>query len=211
MMPHYRYPSWPRRSISTSRRRVRPILAPDLAVESIEAPREPQHGELILRGRLTTPSHVAFPRWLRELRPLGFTPMLRPDPNPHPGDPEEGVVVYIMNGVPAVRKPRPWINLVLFLATVVSTLFVGMIYGGDLNGVDGAADLFRPAVLLRALPFSATILSILLAHEFGHYFTARYHNIAVSLPFFIPMPYDPGYTRRGDCPTRTLSRPAQAL
>jgi membrane-associated protease RseP (regulator of RpoE activity) len=33
-----------------------------------------------------------------------------------------------------------------------------------------------------------TLLGILTAHEFGHYFAARYHKVAVTLPFFIPMP-----------------------
>jgi len=28
----------------------------------------------------------------------------------------------------------------------------------------------------------------LLAHEFGHYFAARYHNVAVTLPYFLPLP-----------------------
>lgn len=32
------------------------------------------------------------------------------------------------------------------------------------------------------------MLVILLAHEFGHYFAARYHRVAVTLPYFIPMP-----------------------
>ena len=33
-----------------------------------------------------------------------------------------------------------------------------------------------------------TLLGILVAHEFGHYFAARYHKVAVSLPYFIPLP-----------------------
>jgi membrane-associated protease RseP (regulator of RpoE activity) len=36
--------------------------------------------------------------------------------------------------------------------------------------------------------FTATLLSILLAHEFGHYFAARIHKVDATLPFFIPMP-----------------------
>jgi membrane-associated protease RseP (regulator of RpoE activity) len=33
------------------------------------------------------------------------------------------------------------------------------------------------------------LLSILLAHEFGHYIAGRLHKVDVSLPFFIPMPF----------------------
>jgi membrane-associated protease RseP (regulator of RpoE activity) len=33
-----------------------------------------------------------------------------------------------------------------------------------------------------------TMMVILLAHEFGHYFAARHHKVAVTLPYFIPLP-----------------------
>lgn len=36
--------------------------------------------------------------------------------------------------------------------------------------------------------FSACLMSILTAHEFGHYFAARYHRVPASLPYFIPAP-----------------------
>jgi membrane-associated protease RseP (regulator of RpoE activity) len=39
------------------------------------------------------------------------------------------------------------------------------------------------------LPFSIALLTILLFHEFGHYLVGRYHKTAVTLPFFIPLPY----------------------
>ena len=34
-------------------------------------------------------------------------------------------------------------------------------------------------------------MSILTAHEFGHYFAARYHRVQASLPYFIPLPVGP--------------------
>src|SRR2546423_8870391 len=42
--------------------------------------------------------------------------------------------------------------------------------------------------MLSGLPFAATLLAILVVHEFGHYFTARARGAAVSLPYFIPAP-----------------------
>jgi len=45
-----------------------------------------------------------------------------------------------------------------------------------------------PAGLLVGLPFAATLLTILLAHELGHYFACRHHHIRSSYPFFIPFP-----------------------
>jgi membrane-associated protease RseP (regulator of RpoE activity) len=46
----------------------------------------------------------------------------------------------------------------------------------------------HPSVLLRGLPFSLTLLSILLAHEFGHYLAALFHGVDASLPYFLPSP-----------------------
>ena len=33
-----------------------------------------------------------------------------------------------------------------------------------------------------------SMMAILLAHEFGHYFAARSQKVAVTLPYFIPLP-----------------------
>jgi membrane-associated protease RseP (regulator of RpoE activity) len=46
----------------------------------------------------------------------------------------------------------------------------------------------NPAGLLVGLPFAATLLAILLAHELGHFFACRYHRLHASYPFFIPFP-----------------------
>jgi len=43
----------------------------------------------------------------------------------------------------------------------------------------------HPAALLPGLPFSLTLLAILLAHEFGHYFAAWYHGVDAS-PALLP-------------------------
>jgi membrane-associated protease RseP (regulator of RpoE activity) len=46
----------------------------------------------------------------------------------------------------------------------------------------------HPAALLSGLPFAATLLTILLAHELGHFFACRHHHIRTSYPFFVPAP-----------------------
>jgi len=45
-----------------------------------------------------------------------------------------------------------------------------------------------PASLLPGLAFSATLLTILFAHEMGHYYTCRYYSIDASPPYFLPAP-----------------------
>jgi len=48
--------------------------------------------------------------------------------------------------------------------------------------------LAQPSRLLMGIPFSATLLTILLAHEMGHYLLCRYYGVRATLPFFIPAP-----------------------
>ena len=52
-------------------------------------------------------------------------------------------------------------------------------------------ELFLPQNLIQGWPFAVTVMGILTAHEFGHYFAARYHKVAVTLPYFIPLPISP--------------------
>jgi membrane-associated protease RseP (regulator of RpoE activity) len=89
------------------------------------------------------------------------------------------------------------IALVLFLLTVLSTLAVGAQFAqayannkapfaSDFNPY--AAILADPHLLLTGLPFSFTLLGILLAHELGHFFACRYYGISASYPYFIPAP-----------------------
>jgi len=59
-------------------------------------------------------------------------------------------------------------------------------FQGDLEGY--VQMWHQPSYLLPGLPFSLTLITILLAHEFGHFLTARYYMVDVTLPFFIPAP-----------------------
>jgi len=75
----------------------------------------------------------------------------------------------------------PLVNLFLFLLTVLSTLGAGALQQG--------IDPFRhPWLIMKGIPFSATLLLILCAHEFGHYLMSRKHHMDVTLPYFIPAP-----------------------
>jgi membrane-associated protease RseP (regulator of RpoE activity) len=76
---------------------------------------------------------------------------------------------------------KRYLPLFLFAATVVTTLGAGSI----MAGADPFAD---PSVLLEGLPFAASLLVILGAHEFSHYLTSRRHGIQSTLPMFIPAP-----------------------
>ncbi len=75
----------------------------------------------------------------------------------------------------------PLMHIVLFLLTFASTLTVGALH----QGADIMAD---PRLIIKGLPFSLTLLGILLVHEFSHYFMSRKHGVDSSLPYFIPAP-----------------------
>ena len=51
--------------------------------------------------------------------------------------------------------------------------------------------LFIVKGLLTGWPFAASLLGILLAHEFGHYFMSRHRKTPATLPYFIPLPISP--------------------
>jgi len=75
-----------------------------------------------------------------------------------------------LDPTPVVWQPRPkfqdrvWLNVVLLLLTIATTTLVGGFW------------------------YSATALTILGAHELGHYFACRYYDIDATLPFFLPVP-----------------------
>jgi len=99
--------------------------------------------------------------------------------------------------------PRPSVKslilaVALFLLTLCTCLAAGtqfaVAYAHDqaasLDEFLRAFTLFykNPVALLAGLPFAATLLTILLAHELGHFFACRHHHIRSSYPFFIPFP-----------------------
>jgi membrane-associated protease RseP (regulator of RpoE activity) len=48
--------------------------------------------------------------------------------------------------------------------------------------------ILNPHVLVEGITFSAALLTILTAHEMGHYLACRYYGVSATLPFFIPAP-----------------------
>jgi membrane-associated protease RseP (regulator of RpoE activity) len=82
-------------------------------------------------------------------------------------------------------------NLVLFLLTVLSVFYVGGLIAAPPGEDASFAALLRPAYLAHAASFAVPLLAILLTHEFGHFFAARYHRVPASFPYFIPFPFFP--------------------
>lgn len=76
----------------------------------------------------------------------------------------------------------PRTNLVLFLLTVLSTLFAGAVFWYQVPLTS------EPWRIVEAWPFTLAILGVLGIHELGHYVMSRYHGVKASLPYFIPVP-----------------------
>lgn len=72
-------------------------------------------------------------------------------------------------------------HVLLFIATFFTTLIAGAM----LNGV---IPWETPGKIYLGLPFSLTLIFILLTHELSHYFTSRRHHVQATLPYFIPAP-----------------------
>src|SRR6476620_11528038 len=101
----------------------------------------------------------------------------------------------------------------LFLLTFITTTFAGIMFAArqtdvaepTTSGLLGyvlyvpeyyrrlVADLLwqaitNPSLLKSGLTFSTALLTILTAHEMGHYLACRYYGVKATLPFFIPAP-----------------------
>lgn len=75
----------------------------------------------------------------------------------------------------------------LFILTVFTTLWAGA-YQTKTTLFTGPWQFLwdDPSVLLKGIPFSAALLTILVTHELGHYVLSRLHHMPASLPLFIP-------------------------
>ena len=115
---------------------------------------------------------------------------------------------------PPMPSVREWVkHSALFLLTFVTTTFAGIVIASpnisprvpEVSGVlsyvlfvpnyylriVGAYVFFataHPTVLAQGLAFAVSLLTILTAHEMGHYLACRYYGVNATLPFFIPAP-----------------------
>lgn len=91
--------------------------------------------------------------------------------------------------VPQKFRHRWRVHIVLFLITLVFTTGVGALHYLSFISEFGRREVpFGWGLLVDGLWYSLTLLGILGAHEFGHYYFCRRYNIDASLPYFIPAP-----------------------
>jgi hypothetical protein len=136
-------------------------------------------------GQLAMPSEEAYAQLSDQLRPLNLLPLFRSE--------EETHLIIIREALAKIQEPPRRTNYILFLITFLSILFAGVltVYDGPATLDMGVIWSHLSGKLDQALAFAISMLGILSAHEFGHYFAARHHQTRVTLPYFIPFPLSP--------------------
>ena len=153
-------------------------------------------GALRFLGRLLVDPAKAYESIASRFARLGYTPALRK----HGGQ-------FAVTALPTTFRTAQGsdrLAVLFFGITVLSVLFAGAL---------AVAPSVQWALrnLLAGAPFAIALLSILLAHEMGHYFMSRRYGVSASLPYFIPMPLSLFGTMGAVIRTRTPIRDRRQL
>jgi Zn-dependent protease len=125
------------------------------------------HGTPTFYVKLTPESKNAFLRLMKRLDAAGFIPVFREE--------EKKYVLRIVDK-PPIKPSRISINLLLFLATIGTTLL-----SGYLISQSGLVD-----PIVGAVTFTVSLLAVVGVHELSHKFAANKHGIDATAPYFIP-------------------------
>ncbi len=141
-------------------------------IETEQTPPATSNLSAVYVGRLLIDSETAYAQLDALFATLNHVPTFTTNAEKH--------VITAVKGRITVQPRSPWPNLILFILTVMSLLFVGAT--NEIGTLKHLSD------LLIGWPYALGLILILGTHEFGHYFAARYHKVAVTLPYFIPLP-----------------------
>ncbi len=121
-----------------------------------------------LTGRFLGPTDAAYDAIAERAKPNGYLIFFRKE-----GDEQ---VIYAAQGTLPKTRARWRLAGALFVVTVIS---VFLTYGLTATyGIDWKA----------GISYAVPLMTILLAHELGHFFVARRNRMSVSPPYFIPLP-----------------------
>jgi hypothetical protein len=81
----------------------------------------------------------------------------------------------------SIGRP-PLVNALLFVLTFLTVLLAAAFRE------HGSAILSRPELLVSGLPFTLTLMLILVVHEMGHFVAGHRRGVQMSYPYFIPAP-----------------------
>lgn len=122
-----------------------------------------------------------FKRLYKKLRPYGLVPLLRRT--------EDGrIILRILSypQPPLQRKKSIRVNIILFIATLVTVSLFAFIY---ISGLVEYGLISSPSpfdLLVNVALYTIAIFSIIGLHEIGHKIAAYLHGVDSSPPYFIP-------------------------
>jgi membrane-associated protease RseP (regulator of RpoE activity) len=152
----------------------------DITLES------PDKSGILARYRghlLQEDSAAAYDFLANALAPYHITPYFRQEGEKH--------ILLLAPGANNLSTGNPYVNLLFFLATLLSVLYTGSVFASPAPPDSDIAFLLKDSFIhiWRGWQFAASLLGILLTHEFGHYLAGRFHKTKVTLPYFLPLPY----------------------
>ena len=119
---------------------------------------------------------VQFDALRKELVPRGYIPFVQQD----------GENFVEVSRRPPVKYRENWVNLIMLVLTLASTIYVGSQLSRDFIFPGPSAEYI--SLLYGFVFFSLPLMLILGVHELGHYIVAKRFSVKASLPFFIPFP-----------------------
>jgi hypothetical protein len=136
------------------------------------------------RGSLLKEDTVAaYDQLADAMRGYGIMPLFRKDA-------EKQTILLVPTLVVPGRSPQIWVNVVLFIITIIGVMLTGVDVPPSAMPANGSipwAYLFQH--VLEGWPFALAMLGILFTHEMGHYIACRYYKVPATLPYFIPAPF----------------------
>ena len=136
---------------------------------------------LIFRVRPYTDRESAVDKMRSRLRASGFVAEVKDD--------AAGLLIIVKRDE---SLKIPWINIILFLATLVTMFLAPLMWRMDVDALLKPRVILdylgNPATVRESIEFTIALISILLFHEFGHYLAGRRRGVFMSLPYFLPAP-----------------------
>ncbi|HAV77499.1 MAG TPA: hypothetical protein DCX53_09125 [Anaerolineae bacterium] len=146
---------------------------------------DPQKWIVRYRGHLLNDdSASAYDQLAEKVKPYGIIPLFRKE------DGDKQVIYLVHTPPPPKPTARPYVNVILFILTVISMMLMGVDIPPESIPTDGSFPFALLLVnILSGWPFALSMMGILFAHEMGHYVACRIYDVPATLPFFLPAPF----------------------
>jgi membrane-associated protease RseP (regulator of RpoE activity) len=124
---------------------------------------------------------AAYDQLAEAVRSYGVMPLFRKDG-------EKQTILLVPTLVLPGTAPKIWINVVMFILTIIGVMITGVDVPVSVMMADGFAWMYRFQHIWEGWPFALAMLGILFTHEMGHYVVCRIYKVPATLPYFIPAP-----------------------